>query len=151
MQTHEFYMQEAINQAKIAGSKGEVPVGSLVVMEGKIIGRGKQEVEEQHFIGNHAELLAIKDASRNRENWRLNEAILYTTLEPCPMCMSAIVLSRVKAVYFGAYDKRLGAGGSQYNLAELPSLPHHPLVCGGILEEECMSLLTNFFKEIRPV
>ncbi len=149
MQTHEYYMEEALNEAKVAESKGDVPIGSIVILEGEIIGRGRQKVEDKQFVGNHAELLSIQDASKSLNNWRLNDAILYTTLEPCPMCMSAIILSRIKAVYFGAYDKRLGAGGSQFNLADLPAMPHNPLICGGVLEKECNSLLTNFFKEIR--
>jgi len=151
MQTHEFYMEEALKEAVLSRTAGEVPVGAILVLRDEIIGKGRQEVEQGQFIGNHAELIAIKHASQSLNNWRLNEAILYTTLEPCPMCMSAIVLSRIKAVYFGAYDKRLGAGGSQFNLAELPSMPHNPLVCGGILEQECTALVTNFFKEIRSV
>jgi tRNA(adenine34) deaminase len=149
MKTHEFFMEEAIKQAKLAGQRGEVPIGAVLVLDGKIIGSGSQRVEEDKFIGRHAEMIAIETGSKSINNWRLNDSILYTTLEPCPMCMSAIVLSRVKAVYFGAFDKRLGAGGSQYNLAELPSLPHNPHIYGGVLIDECSALLTEFFKEIR--
>ncbi len=142
-------MLEAIKEAKLAGQRGEVPIGAVLVLNNEIIGRGRQEVETSQFVGGHAEMMAIKDASANKSNWRLNDSILYTTLEPCPMCMSAIVLSRINSVYFGAFDKRLGAGGSQYNLAELPSLPHNPHIYGGVLIDECSALLTEFFKEIR--
>lgn len=149
MQIHIEFMIEAMKEAKHALSLGEVPVGAIIVQNNKIVARAYQRVEQSLYVGAHAEMLAIQKASQALNSWRLENCSLYTTLEPCPMCVGASVLSRVQRIYFGAFDKRLGAAGSLFNLVDLNSIPHRPEVCGGILEQECASLLTDFFKEIR--
>lgn len=142
------FMKRAIELAKIAAKQGEVPVGAVVVKDGKIVGEGynKRELEKNALY--HAETEAINNACKNLNGWRLWQCDLYVTLEPCPMCTGAIINSRIKRVVFGAYDKKAGSCGSVINLFDLP-YNHKPLLIGGFMEEECSNLLTNFFKELR--
>ena len=143
------FMQEAIKEAKIAESFDEVPIGAVIVKNGQIIARSGNRKERDNCAVSHAEILAIKEACKVCDNWYLDECELYVTLEPCIMCAGAIINSRLKAVYFGAYDLKSGAFGSVYDVAADKKLNHTLPVVGGILKEECGSLLTEFFKNKR--
>lgn len=145
----ELFMQEAIKEAKKAERLQEVPIGAVVVLDGKIIGRGHNLREESQDATAHAEMFAIKQACEVLENWRLEQAQLFVTLEPCPMCSGAMILSRVAEVYYGAKDPKGGTAGTLMNLLEDERFNHIAYVESGILEEECGSLLTNFFKQLR--
>jgi len=143
------YMNAAIEEAKKAESIMEVPIGAVIVQDGEIIAKGHNLRETEQRSIAHAELLAIDEACRKMGTWRLETATLYVTLEPCPMCAGAIVLSRVKRVVFGAYDPKGGCAGTLMNLLEEEKFNHQAEVEGGVLEEECGQLLTNFFRKIR--
>jgi tRNA(adenine34) deaminase len=143
------WMREAVTEAEKALHKGEVPIGAVVVLDNKIIARSHNLVETKHDATCHAERLAISQASKAISNWRLNNASLFVTLEPCTMCIGAMILARVKALYFGCLDPRQGAAGSLFDLSDYPAMPHTVEVYGGILEEECRKLLEKFFKNIR--
>ena len=145
----ENYMREALLEAKKAKIMGEVPIGAVVVLDGKIIGRGHNVREFSQDATTHAEMIAIREANRKVGSWRLEKAQLFVTLEPCPMCCGGIILSRVEQVYYGAKDPKGGTAGSLMNLLEDNRFNHVCEVEYGILEEECGSILTNFFKEIR--
>lgn len=142
-------MKEAIALAKKAELLDETPIGAVVVYDGKVIARGynKRELKKNSLC--HAEIEAINKATKKRGGWRLFDCDLYVTLEPCPMCAGAIIQSRIDNVYFGAYDKKAGCAGSVINLFEENLFNHNVNVTGGILEEECSSILTNFFKALR--
>lgn len=144
------YMEEAINLAKQAEKMQEVPVGAVVVKDGEIIGRGYNKRETDNDPTAHAEVLAIKEAAKRFGSWKLCDCDLYVTLEPCPMCAGAIINSRIKRVFFGAYDIKGGAASNESvtNLFEL-NFNHKPENYGGICEEECSELISNFFKETR--
>ncbi|WEG72872.1 tRNA adenosine(34) deaminase TadA [Vagococcus intermedius] len=144
-----FFMSEAISEAKLAEAKGEVPIGAIVVHRGKIIGRGHNIREISQNATTHAEMLAIQEACGKIENWRLAESQLFVTLEPCPMCSGAIILSRVDEVYYGAKDPKAGVAGSLMNLLEDVRFNHQCYVEFGILEKECGEILTSFFKKLR--
>lgn len=148
-QTHERWIAEAMNEARLAGDKGEVPVGAVVVAEGQIIGRGHNQVESLQDPTAHAEILAIGAASGHGESWRLDEATLYVTLEPCTMCCGAILLSRVGTVVFGAADPRAGAVVSTSRLLDGNPYRQRVEVVGGISATECGSILTDFFRSRR--
>lgn len=141
-------MQKAIELAKASASEGEVPVGAVVVKDGEIVGKGRNRREIGKNALYHAEIEAIDNACKKLGGWRLWQCDLYVTLEPCPMCAGAIINSRIKNVYFGAYDKKAGSFGS---VADFNTLPynHKPQIYGGIMEEECASLLSDFFKKLR--
>ena len=145
----ENYMREALLEAKKAKIMGEVPIGAVVVLDGKIIGRGHNVREFSQDATTHAEMIAIREANRKVGSWRLEKAQLFVTLEPCPMCCGGIILSRVEQVYYGAKDPKGGTAGSLMNLLEDNRFNHVCEVEYGILEEACGSILTNFFKEIR--
>lgn len=145
----EEYMQIAINLAKEAENAGEIPVGAVVVLNDEIIGAGFNKRETKHDISSHAEIEAIKAAEAKINNWRLNGATLYVTLEPCLMCAGAILQSRISKVVFGSYDKRDGALVSSYFVYDSPCIHERPLVFGGVLEEECDKILTEFFENKR--
>ncbi len=147
--THERWIAEAMTEARIAGDKGEVPVGAVVVNGGQIIGRGHNQVESLQDPTAHAEILAIGAASGHGESWRLDEAILYVTLEPCTMCCGAILLSRVGTVVFGAADPRAGAVVSTSRLLDGNPYRQRVEVVGGISAADCGSLLTEFFRSRR--
>ncbi len=144
----EFYMREAIALAEKAAELGEAPVGCVIVLDGEIIGRGYNLRESSGNPLTHAEIIAINEACRHVESFRLVGCELYVTLEPCPMCAGACINSRVERVVFGAYDPKAGSCGSVVNLFDLP-YNHKPLLCGGILEDECASLLSRFFLSLR--
>lgn len=144
-----YFMKLAIEEAKRAEEIQEVPIGAVVVVDGKVISRGHNLRETEQRAVAHAELLAIDDACKKLGTWRLENATLYVTLEPCPMCAGAIVLSRVKRVVYGAADPKGGCAGTLMNLLTEDRFNHQSEVVAGVLEEECGSLLTNFFRELR--
>ena len=141
-------MMEAISLAEEAGEMGEVPVGAVIVKNGEIIARGKNEREAKRNALSHAEIEAINNACKNTGSWRLEDCEMYVTLEPCPMCAGAIINSRIKTLIFGAYDSKMGSIDSVINLCDLP-YNHKVEVYGGIMEDECLDLLKNFFKTLR--
>ncbi len=144
----EDFMKYALSLAKISADEGEVPVGAVVVCDGEIVGEGRNRRETQKNALHHAEIEAINNACTNLGGWRLWKCDLYVTLEPCPMCAGAIINSRIKNVYFGAYDQKNGAVGSKINLFEA-DFTHKPLFEGGVLQNECSAILTDFFKKLR--
>ncbi|MCM3155776.1 tRNA adenosine(34) deaminase TadA [Priestia megaterium] len=142
-------MRLAIDEALKAKDKLEVPIGAVIVQDGEVVASAYNLRETEQRSVAHAELLAIDEACKKLGTWRLEDATLYVTLEPCPMCAGAIVLSRVKRVVFGAYDPKGGCAGTLLNLLEFEKFNHQAEVVGGMLEEECGSLLTTFFRELR--
>ena len=143
----EKFMREAVRLAQKAKKKGEVPIGAVVVLNGKIIGRGYNLRTKLQMATAHAEMRAIDRACRKLHSWRLPGAEIYVTLEPCPMCMGAILNARIDRVFFGAYEQK---GRSLTNeLANANLLNHKVEVTGGILKEECAGVLTSFFTEMR--
>ncbi len=143
----EKFMREAVRLARKAKKKGEVPIGAVVVLNGKIIGRGYNLRTKLQMATAHAEMRAIDRACRKLRSWRLPGAEIYVTLEPCPMCMGAILNARIDRVFFGAYEQK---GRSLTNeLASANLLNHKVEVMGGILKEECAGVLTSFFTEMR--
>ena len=146
----EFYMRAAMAQAKLAARRGEVPVGAVIVRDGVILARAYNTRETGKNALCHAEIKAIHKACRKLGGWRLPGCELYVTLEPCPMCAGAIINARIPTVYFGASDPKAGAFGSLFDI-NLFALNHHPVVYGGILENECADLLSDFFRELRRV
>lgn len=143
----EKFMREALRLAEKAKKKGEVPIGAVVVIDGKIVGKGYNLRTRLQMATAHAEMRAIDKACRRERSWRLPDAEIYVTLEPCPMCMGAILNARIKRVYFGAYEQK---GRSLTNeLAAANLLNHRVEVSGGVLEEECSRILTSFFGEMR--
>ncbi|KRN58061.1 MULTISPECIES: tRNA adenosine(34) deaminase TadA [Carnobacterium] len=145
----EFFMKEAIKEAQKAGDKLEVPIGAVVVLDGKVIARGHNMREETNDATTHAEMIAIRQANHLLDSWRLEEASLFVTLEPCPMCSGAMIMSRVKEVYYGAEDPKGGTAGTLYNLLTDERFNHQVAVESGILAEECGQLLSEFFKALR--
>ncbi|MDT2814127.1 tRNA adenosine(34) deaminase TadA [Vagococcus carniphilus] len=145
----EGFMREALLEAKKAEIMGEVPIGAVVVLDGEVIGRGHNVRETSQDATTHAEMIAIRDANRHVKSWRLEKAQLFVTLEPCPMCSGGILLSRIDQVFYGAKDPKGGAAGSLMNLLQDMRFNHSCYVETGILEEECGSILTNFFRKIR--
>ena len=142
------YMKEALALAKEAFDDGEVPVGAVVVRKGEIVGTGRNRREKAKNALCHAEIEAIDNACKRLGGWRLWECELYVTLEPCPMCAGAIVNARIPQVYFGAYDAKNGCCGSVANVLEL-EYGFHPSCEGGIMEEECAAIMSDFFKRLR--
>ena len=145
---NDFFMGEAITLAKKAAEENEVPVGCVIVKDDVIIGRGRNGREREKCATSHAEINAIEDACRSLGGWRLSGCRLYVTLEPCPMCAGAIISSRIPEIFFGARDPEAGACGSVINLFE-EKFNHHPKITGGILEEQCLKVLRDFFKTLR--
>lgn len=145
-----FYMTKALELAKKAAEIGEVPVGAVVVKKstGEIVGEGynKREIDKDSLA--HAEIIAIDKASKRLGGWRLIDCELYVTLEPCPMCAGAVINSRIERVVFGARDMKAGSCGSVINLFELP-YNHKPDLLGGVMEQECSGILSDFFRELR--
>ena len=146
--THEDYMNQALTLAREAAAHGEVPVGCVIVRDGKIIGRGRNRREEKQAVSCHAEMEAMAQANEALGSWRLEDCDLYVTLEPCPMCAGAILNARVRRVFYGARDRAMGACGGVLNLF-MEDFPHHPQLVGGILAEDCQTVLSAFFKELR--
>jgi tRNA(adenine34) deaminase len=147
--TDEQFMAEALRQARKAFDKEEVPVGAIVVRAGKIIARAFNQVEMLKDATAHAEMLAITQAEAALGDWRLNECDLYVTKEPCPMCAGALVHVRMRRVVFGCADPRGGAAGGLVNLLQMPGLNHRCEIAGGILRDQCASLLQTFFQARR--
>ena len=143
------YMEFALEEAAKAAEKEEIPVGAVVVWEGKVVGRGHNQREELQSPMAHAEILALQEASSRLRSWRLHECILYVTLEPCIMCVGAILQARISRLVFGCADPKGGAVESLYRLCEDPRLNHHPAVTRGVLEGECGQILTEFFGRLR--
>ncbi len=145
----EKFMKEAIRQAKKAAAIQEVPIGCVIVYHGKIIGRGyNRRVADKNTL-SHAELNAIRKASRVMGDWRLEDCDLYVTLEPCQMCSGAIVQARMRKVYIGCRNPKAGCAGSVMNLLQEPRFNHQVEIEIGICEEECSAMLTEFFRELR--
>ena len=141
------FMKSALKCAKKAYEEGEVPIGAVVVCDGKIIGRGHNRRTGRQIATAHAEIEAIEKACRKLHSWRLPDCEIYVTLEPCPMCMGAILNARIKKVYFGAYEAK---GRSITDvIAGSGVLNHKAEVCGGVMEEECAAILSGFFSEMR--
>lgn len=149
LEAHETLMREALVEAEKALALGEVPVGAVVAVDGRIIARGHNLRETQQDVTGHAELAAMRAAARVLGDWRLENATVYVTLEPCPMCAGAIVQARVSRVVYGAEDPKAGAAGSVVELLREPRLSHQVEVIGGILAEECAALLQRFFAGLR--
>jgi tRNA(adenine34) deaminase len=147
--TDEYYMREAIKEAKKAEDLREVPIGAILVIDGKIISRAHNLRESKQSAVAHAELLAIEQACKETGSWRLENAHLYVTLEPCAMCSGAIILSRVSRVVFGASDPKGGCAGTFMNLLQDERFNHQSEVKSGVLEAECGQLLSDFFRKLR--
>lgn len=143
------YMRVALEEAEKAKDKMEVPIGAVIVLNDEIIARAHNLRESKQSSTAHAELMAIEQACEKVGSWRLEDAVLYVTLEPCPMCSGAIILSRIKRVVYGASDPKAGCAGTFMNLLTDERFNHQCEVTSGLLEEECGEILTNFFKELR--
>lgn len=141
----EYFMREALSLARSAECLGEVPVGALVVLDGKVVGRGFNSPIGENDPTAHAEIAALRDAARHLENYRLPGCELFVTLEPCAMCAGAILHSRIARVVYGARDPKTGVHGSVVDLFAVERLNHHTEVVGGVLAEECGQLLSSFF------
>lgn len=145
----ERYMREAVRQAKKAYALGEVPIGCVIVHEGKIIGRGYNRRNTDKSTLSHAEITAIKKASKVIGDWRLEECTLYVTLEPCQMCAGAIVQARIPKVVMACMNPKAGCAGSILNILDMPQFNHQVETVRGVMEEECTAMLKTFFKELR--
>ena len=146
---HNFWMQKALEEAQKSLSKNEVPVGAVIVLDGKIIGRGHNQPILKKDPTSHAEIEAIRNASEEIKNYRLKGADLYVTLEPCTMCYGAIVHSRISNIFFGASDQKSGVCGSCEDLSEKKYFNHKPYITGKIMNKECSKILKDFFKAKR--
>lgn len=143
------FMKSAIKQAEKAMAIDEVPIGAVLVMDGKIIARAHNLMEKTQLATSHAEILCINKASKKLKSWRLDGAEMYVTVEPCAMCAGAIVNARIKKVYFGAYEPKSGCAESKYRVLEDCGLNHSTEFEGGVEREKCANLLKNYFKEKR--
>ena len=143
------FMKEAIKQAKKAASILEVPVGAVIVKDGKIIARAYNQKETKFDSTKHAEIIAIQKASRKLKSWRLSDCEMYVTLEPCSMCAGALIQSRIKKVYIGAMDEKTGSCGSVFNLLKDYKFNHNVDIEYGVCSKECEKILKDFFKELR--
>jgi len=146
---HEYWMEQAFREAEIAYEKGEVPIGSVVVFNNTIIGKGHNQTESLQDPTAHAEILAITAAANYLESRRLLDTTLYVTLEPCAMCAGAIVLARIPQLVFGATDAKAGACGTFYNIVQDKRLNHQVDLISGILENKCSLILSDFFQKLR--
>lgn len=147
--THEKYMKDAIRQAKKAAALGEVPIGCVIVHDGQVIGRGYNRRNTDKSTLAHAEITAIKRASKKLGDWRLEECTLYVTLEPCQMCAGAIIQSRIPRVVVGCMNPKAGCAGSVLNLLDVQAFNHQAEVKTKVLEEECSLMMKQFFRELR--
>lgn len=145
----DIFMKEALAQAALAKEAGEVPVGAVIVLDGSIIARGYNQPISSHDPTAHAEIVALRNASKTCRNYRLPDCEMYVTLEPCSMCVGAMIHARLKRVVFGATDPKTGACGSVIDLFAQTELNHHTTVTGGVLQDECSMLLKTFFAERR--
>ena len=146
---HEQFMQAALNEAQKAFEKSEVPIGAVIVLDGKIIGRGYNRTMTLKDATAHAEMIAITSAATFMGDWRLENTTLYSTIEPCTMCAGAAVLSRIKTIVYGAKDPKFGACGSIFNVPDEKRLNHRIEVIPGIMESEAAELMRLFFREVR--
>ena len=144
-----YFMQAALAEAAIAESLGEVPIGAVIVHAGEIIARGHNLRESSQDPTTHAEVIAIRQAAQHLGSWRLLDSTLYVTLEPCVMCMGAIILARIPRLVFGCHDPKVGAAGSLYNFAEDERFNHLVEVKTGVLQQQCSEQLSNFFRQLR--
>ncbi len=142
-------MKQALKEAQKAFEKDEVPVGAVIVKDGKIIARGHNNRESKLDPTGHAEIIAIRKAAKKLKNWRLEDTTMYVTIEPCSMCAGALVWARVGRIVYGASEPKGGALGSSFNLYEQKNLNHYPSVSAGVLEQECSALISSFFKNKR--
>lgn len=147
----EKFMKEALKEAKKAYEKLEIPVGAVIVKDGKIIARAHNLKESKHDTTKHAEILAIQKASKKLESWRLIDCDMYVTLEPCSMCAGALINARIRKLYIGTLDEKTGACGSVLNLFEDYKFNHKVEVEKGIMQKECEEILKNFFKDLRKI
>lgn len=143
------FMALALAEARLAFEAGEVPVGAVVVREGRVIARAHNLRERRRDPLAHGELLALREAAAQKGDWRLGDCTLYVTLEPCPMCAGALVMAQLGRLVFGAFDPQQGCCGSVYDFCHDPAFHHHPQVSGGLMEEACQGLLTAFFARKR--
>ena len=148
---HELYMNMALQEAELAFEEDEVPIGAVIVHEGRVIARAHNQREQLRDPTAHAEMIAITQAAESRGSWRLDGCTLYVTLEPCPMCAGAIVQSRIPTVVYGAADPKAGAVQSLYRLLEDPRLNHRCLVVSSVLAEPCGQILSRFFQKQRQL
>lgn len=146
---HEYWMGKALAEARKAEKIGEVPIGCVIVHSGQIVARAHNVRETKQDPAAHAELLAIRKAAHKLGNWRLLDTVLYVTLEPCLMCMGAIILARIPTVVFGCFDPKAGAAGSLYDLSNDSRLNHRCELISTVREQECSGLLSGFFAELR--
>lgn len=144
-----YWMGKAIDQAKVAQAKGEVPIGAVIVKDGAVIARGHNLRESMNDPAAHAEMIAIRKAAKKLSSWRLTGATLYVTLEPCTMCMGAVILSRLDRVVFGSYDPKGGAAGSLFDFSNDKRLNHSVILTPGVRGDETSALLSNFFAALR--
>lgn len=150
MENDKYYMQAALQEAQKAFELAEVPIGAVLVdAAGRIVARGHNMREVWHDATAHAEMIAIREACRELGRWRLSGLTLYVTIEPCPMCAGALVMSRVDRVVYGSTDAKAGAAESVFNIVEHPTLNHQLQVTAGVLQEECAGIMKRFFRERR--
>ena len=147
--TDEFYMREALKEARLAFDEDEVPVGAVIVQAGQVIARGHNQIEQLKDPTAHAEMIALTSAANHLRSKWLNDCVLYVTIEPCSMCAGALVLARVAKIYYGAPDPKTGACGSVFDIAHNRKLNHRIQVKAGILADECGAMLTGFFQKKR--
>ena len=145
----EFYMNEALKQAKKAMKINEVPIGCVIVHNGKIIARGYNRRNTDKSTRAHAEIIAIRKAGKIIGDWRLEDCVMYVTLEPCPMCAGAIVQARIPRVVMGTMNSKAGCAGSVINILQLEKFNHQVEIEKGVLQEECQKIMQDFFKELR--
>jgi tRNA(adenine34) deaminase len=146
---HDAFMQEALHEARIAMSMGDVPVGAIVVVKETVIGRGRNCREVSHDPTAHAEVVALRQAAQQLRSWRLPDAVLYVTLEPCIMCIGAAILSRIKKLVFACQDPKAGACGSQFDIVGAGRLNHTFPIISGVCQGEASALLSEFFRRLR--
>ena len=145
----EFYMREALSEAKKALALGEVPIGCVVVLNDRIIGRGHNVRESEGDPTAHAEMVALRCAAKSIGDWRLDGATIYVTMEPCIMCTAAIIMARVERIVYATKNDKFGACGTVWNLPDDPAFGNHPVVKGGVLENEAKEILDIFFRKLR--
>ena len=149
MHDHEKWMRIALEEAELAAESGEIPVGAVIVDgEGNLLTRTHNLCEKNQLPTHHAEILAVESACKTKGTWRLSDCTVYVTLEPCPMCMGAMIHARVKKIVFGAADPRAGACGSLIDFSDYP-MESAPEILGGVLGEDCIALIRSFFKQTR--
>jgi len=149
--THEYFMKEALKEARKAYRKAEIPIGAVIVRENKIIARGHNEKELKSDATFHAEISAIRKAGKKLGSWRLNDCDMYVTLEPCAMCAGALIQARIRKLYIGTADPKAGAVGSVIDVLSVEKFNHKVDVAYGILEQECSNILKEFFRELRAM